>query len=182
MTATAAQPKGRPWWLTLIMGIAAVVIGGLLLFGSLTAQARTYLLLVQLVGIWWLIDGITTIIYMFVDRTAWGWKLFSGIVGLLAGGWILLYPVYAAIALPRIFLLIIGIWGLINGAQLLFASLRARAWGSVVLGVITVVLGLILIANADELGWGLSLISIAAWFAFLGGFVVIYRAVKERKA
>jgi uncharacterized membrane protein HdeD (DUF308 family) len=182
MAATAAQPKGRPWWLTLIMGIAAVVIGGLLLFGSLTAQARTYLLLVQLVGIWWLIDGITTIIYMFVDRTAWGWKLFSGIVGLLAGGWILLYPVYAAIALPRIFLLIIGIWGLINGAQLLFASLRARAWGSVVLGVITVVLGLILIANADELGWGLSLISIAAWFAFLGGFVVIYRAVKERKA
>jgi uncharacterized membrane protein HdeD (DUF308 family) len=182
MTATAAQPKGRPWWLTLIMGIAAVAIGGILLFGSLTAQARMYLLLVQLVGIWWLIDGITTIIYMFVDRTAWGWKLFSGIVGLLAGGWILLYPIYAAIALPRIFLLIIGIWGLINGAQLLFTSLRARAWGSVVLGVITVVLGLILIANADELGWGLSLITMAAWFAFLGGFVVIYRAVKERKA
>jgi hypothetical protein len=43
-------------------------------------------------------------------------------------------------------------------------------------------LGLILIANADELGWGLSLITMAAWFAFLGGFVVIYRAVRERKA
>ena len=41
MTATAAQPKGRPWWLTLIMGIAAVAIGGILLFGSLTAQTRT---------------------------------------------------------------------------------------------------------------------------------------------
>lgn len=76
MAATAAQSKGLPWWLTLIMGIAAVVIGGILLFGSLTAQARTYLLLVQLVGIWWLVDGITTIIYMFVDRTARGWKLF----------------------------------------------------------------------------------------------------------
>ena len=31
MTATAAQPKGRPWWLTLIMGIAAVAIGGILI-------------------------------------------------------------------------------------------------------------------------------------------------------
>ena len=47
MTATAAQPKGRPWWLTLIMGIAAVVVGGVLIFGSLTAQARMYLLLVM---------------------------------------------------------------------------------------------------------------------------------------
>jgi len=182
MTATATQPTGRPWWLTLIMGIAAVVIGGILLFGSLTAQARTYLLLVQLVGIWWLVDGITTIIYMFVDRRGWGWKLFSGLVGLFAGGWILIYPVYAAVALPRIFLLIIGIWGVFHGAELLFVGLRARAWGSVALGAITVVLGLILMANADELGWGLSLITMAAWFAFLGGFVVIYRAVRERKA
>ena len=182
MTATAAQPKGRPWWLTLIMGIAAVVVGGILIFGSLTAQARMYLLLVQLVGIWWLADGITTLIYMFIDRRAWGWKLFSGIVGLIAGGWILIYPVYAAIALPRIFLLIIGIWGMVYGVQMIFANLRTRDWGAVVLGVITLVLGLILIANYDEVGWGLSLIAIAAWFAFLGGFVVIYRAFRDRKA
>jgi uncharacterized membrane protein HdeD (DUF308 family) len=181
MTATEAPSKGRPWWLTLIMGIAAVVIGGILLFGSLTAQTRTYLLLVQLVGIWWLVDGITTITYLFVDRRAWGWKLFSGIVDLLAGSWILIYPIYAAIALPRVFLLIIGIWGVFHGAELLFVGLRARTWGSAVLGAIVLVFGLILMANYDEAGWGLSLISMAAWFAFLGGFVVIYRAFQERK-
>jgi len=164
------------------MGIAAIVVGGTLIFGSLTAQARMYLLLVQLVGIWWLVDGISTLIYMFIDRRAWGWKLFSGIVGLIAGGWILIYPVYAAIALPRIFLLIIGIWGMVYGVQMIFANLRTRDWGAVVLGVITLVLGLILIANYDEVGWGLSLIAIAAWFAFLGGFVVIYRAFRDRKA
>ncbi len=180
-TATATQSKGRPWWLTLIMGIAAIVVGGTLIFGSLTAQTRMYLLLVQVVGIWWLIDGISTLIYMFVDRRAWGWKLFSGIVGLIAGGWILIYPVYAAIALPRIFLLIIGIWGLVYGVQLIFANLRTRDWGAVVLGVVTLVLGLVLIANYDEVGWGISLISIAAWFAFLGGFVMIYRAYVQRK-
>ena len=182
MTATAVQPQGRPWWLTLIMGIAAIVVGGTLIFGSLTAQARMYLLLVQLVGIWWLVDGISTLIYMFIDRRVWGWKLFSGIVGLIAGGWILIYPVYAAIALPRIFLLIIGIWGLIYGIQMIVANLRTRDWGAVVLGAVTLVLGLILVANYDEVGWGLSLISMAAWFAFLGGFVVIYRAFRDRKA
>ena len=188
MTATAVktqaqpQPAQRPWWLTLVLGISAVVIGGILLFGSLTAQIRLYLLLVQLVGIWWLIDGIMNIIHMFTDHRAWGWKLFMGIVGILAGGWILVYPVYAAVALPRIFVLIIGIWGLFHGVEMLFIGFRARAWGSVILGLITLVFGLILIANYDEAGWGLSLIWVAALFAFFGGFVAIFQAFRERKA
>jgi uncharacterized membrane protein HdeD (DUF308 family) len=187
MTATAtktqapAQPQ-RPWWLTLVMGIAAVVIGGILLFGSLTMQARTYLLLVQLVGIWWLIDGIVNIIHMFTDHRGWGMKLFMGIVGILAGGWILIYPVMAAVQLPRIFVLVLGIWGLFQGVMLLFAGFRARAWGAVILGFIELAFGLILIANYDEAGWGLSLIWVAALFAFFGGFVMIFRAFQERKA
>jgi uncharacterized membrane protein HdeD (DUF308 family) len=36
--AAAAQPLGRPWWMTLILGVAAIIIGGLLLFGSLTTS------------------------------------------------------------------------------------------------------------------------------------------------
>ena len=79
-------------------------------------------------------------------------------------------------------MLIIGIWGLVYGVQLLITNLRTRDWGAVVLGAVTLVLGLILIANYDEVGWGLSLISIAAWFAFLGGFVAIYRAFRGRTA
>ena len=56
--AAATQPLGRPWWMTLILGIAAIIIGGLLLFGSLTTQLRTYEMLIVLIGIWWLVDGI----------------------------------------------------------------------------------------------------------------------------
>ena len=183
MTTTAVQqPQGRPWWLTLVMGIAAVIIGGILLFGTFTAQARTYLLLIQLLGIWWLVSGIMDIISMFTDHTAWGWKLFIGIVSILAGGWILVYPVYAALTLPRIFVLVLGIWGLFHGIELLFIGFRARAWGSVILGLITLIFGLILIANYDEAGWGLSLIWVAALFAFFGGFVAIFQAFRTRQA
>jgi len=181
-TQAQPQPAQRPWWLTLVMGIAASVVGGILLFGSLTAQARTYLLLVQLLGIWWLVDGFVNIIHMFTDHRGWGWKLFSGLVGILAGGWILVYPVYAAVALPRIFVLILGIWGLFHGIETLFVGFRARAWGAVILGFIQLAFGLILIANYDEAGWGLSLIWVAALFAFVGGFVMIFRAFQERKA
>ena len=181
MTATAVPTKQRPWWLTLVMGIAAVIVGGILLFGSLTAQARLYLLLIQLVGIWWLVDGIMNFVYMFTDHTGWGWKLVMGIVGILAGGWILIYPVYAAVALPRIFVLVLGFYGLFEGIMLLVMAFKGAGWGAGIMGVVALIFGIILILNYDEFGMGLSLIWVAALFAFLGGFVLIYQAFKQRK-
>ncbi len=102
MTATAAQTKQRPWWLTLVLGIAAIIVGGLLLWGSLVTKVQTYLLLVEVLGIWWLVDGIFDIVSLFVDRTAWAWKLFIGIVSIIAGGYILMYPVLVAAQLPQL--------------------------------------------------------------------------------
>ncbi len=182
-TQAQPQPAQRPWWLTLVMGIAASVVGGILLFGSLTAQARTYLLLVQLVGIWWLVDGIMNIIHMFTDHRGWGmevihghrrhygWRLDSGVSGLCGGR--LTAHLRAG---PRYL-------GIVPGhRRCLFTGFRARAWGGVILGFIQLAFGLILIANYDEAGWGLSLIWVAALFAFVGGFFMIFRAFQERKA
>ena len=181
MTATAVPTRQRPWWLTLVMGIAAIIVGGILLFGSLTAQARMYLLLIQLVGIWWLVDGIMNLVYMFTDHTGWGWKLVMGIVGILAGGWVLIYPVYAAVALPRIFVLVLGFYGLFEGIMLLVMAFKGAGWGAGIMGVVALIFGIILILNYDEFGMGLSLIWVAALFAFIGGFVMIYQAFKQRK-
>jgi uncharacterized membrane protein HdeD (DUF308 family) len=164
------------------MGIAAVIVGGTLLFGSLTAQTRLYLLLVQLVGIWWLVDGIMNIVHMFTDHTGWGWKLLMGIVGILAGSWILIYPVYAAVALPRIFVLVLGLYGLFEGIMLLVMAFKGAGWGAGLMGVVALIFGIILILNYDEFGMGLSLIWVAALFAFFGGFIMIYQAFKQRRA
>ena len=184
MTATAVQTKQqqRPWWLTLVMGIAAVIVGGVLLFGSFTQQARMYFLLIELVGIWWLVDGIMNIVHMFMDHRAWGWKLFMGIVGIIAGSWILIYPVYAGLELPRIFVLVLGLYGLLEGIMLLVMAFRGAGWGAGVLGVVALIFGIILTLNYDEFGMGLSLIWVAALFAFFGGFVMIFMAFRDRKA
>jgi uncharacterized membrane protein HdeD (DUF308 family) len=77
-----------PWWLVLLEGIAAIILGLLLL----TAPQATLLVLVQLLGIYWLVKGIFQIISIFIDSSRWGWKLFAGILGIVAGIIILGHP------------------------------------------------------------------------------------------
>ena len=181
-SATAVQTRERPWWMILIAGILALVVGALLLWGNLVTQLRTYLLLVEVLGLWWLISGIMDIVHMFTDHTAWGWKLFMGIVSILAGGWILMYPVVAATTLPSIFVLVLGIWGFVHGIVLLFLAFRGGGWGAGILGVISIIFGLILMANYMLPGWGLSLIWVAAVFGVVGGIVLIFQAFRVRRA
>lgn len=177
----AAMPR-RPWWLTLILGVFAIIVGALLLFGTTSTKVETWTTLVALLGLYWLIRGISDIIYMFVDHRGWGWRLFMGLISILAGGYILVYPTIAAVALPQIFLLILGIWGIIQGIMLFFMAFRGGGWGAGLLGALEFIFGAILVANYTSIGAGLTFIWVAAIFAFVGGFVMIFRAFKERSA
>src|SRR3974377_266259 len=134
-TQAPPQPQ-RPWWLTLIGGILAIVVGALLLWGNLVTQVKTYFLLVEVLGIWWLVDGIFDIVSLFVDRTAWGWKLFIGIVSIIAGGYILMYPGLVGLALPQLFVLLLGIWGVVKGIVLLFLAFQGGGWPAGIMGAI----------------------------------------------
>ncbi len=183
MTATAVQTRPqRPWWLTLILGISAIIVGGLLLWGTLVTQIRTYFLLVEVLGIWWLVDGIFDIVALFIDHTAWGWRLFIGIVSIIAGGYILMYPVLVGLELPQLFVLVLGLWGVVKGLVLFFLAFKGGGWAAGVMGAITLIFGCILVANYSVPGWGLSLVWVAAVFAFIGGFFMVYRAFQQRKA
>ena len=179
-SATSLQTKQRPWWLTLIMGIAAIIIGAILLWAPAKTKVETYQLLVAFIGIYWLISGVMDIISMFVDHTAWGWKLFMGIVSIIAGFYVLAYPIAAAVALPRIMVLVLGIWGLMYGAILLIMAFKGGGWGAGILGVLGIIFGFILIADYGSLGSGLSMLWAAAITAFIGGFVLVFQAFRNR--
>jgi uncharacterized membrane protein HdeD (DUF308 family) len=181
-TAVATQTKQRPWWLTLISGILAVVIGSVLLWGGLINKVQVYMLLVTFLGIWWMVQGIFDIIGIFIDHAMWGWKLFIGIVSIAAGFYILSYPIISAIALPRIFLLVLGIWGLMYGIILLIMAFQGGGWGAGILGVLGIIFGIALMANYTAPGMGLAMLWTAAVFAFVGGFFMIFRAFQQRSA
>ena len=182
-TASAAMeiPK-HPWWLTLIQGILAFIVGGILLWAPAKDKVDTWQLLIVILGFYWLVLGIMDIVRIFTDSTGWGWKLFSGIISILAGGYILMYPIASALVLPQVFVLILGIWGLMYGVIFLLLAFRGGGWGAAILGGLGIIFGLILIANYTVPGMGLSLVWSAAVAGLIGGIIMIVRAFQERSA
>lgn len=159
---TQTETKGYPWWLLLIEGVAAVIIG-ILLF---TAPARTAIILVQFVGIYWLISGIFALISLFMDRTAWGWKLFMGILGILAGIFVLQNQLASPIIVGATLIIILGVQGILIGIVQLIRAFQGGGWGIGILGVLSIVFGIILLSN--------TLIATALLPWVLGGFAIAF--------
>jgi uncharacterized membrane protein HdeD (DUF308 family) len=181
-SATSMETQARPWWLMLINGILAVIVGGVMLWGTLMNKVDLYMLLVWFLGFYWLFRGIFDIVYMFIDHTAWGWKLFMGIVGIMAGSYILMYPVVSALALPKIFVWVLGFWGLMEGIILLIMAFKGGGWGAGILGALAIIFGIALLGSAFTVGMGLAFIWSASIFALIGGVFLIVKAFQARKA
>src|SRR3954471_2238678 len=110
-TAAVAAPARSltPWWLMLLEGIALVLIG-IMLF---TDTDQTVFTLVLFIGIWWFVSGIFDLVSLFMDRTQWGWKLASGILGIIAGLAIVRHPYWAAILVPATLVWVVGLIGVV---------------------------------------------------------------------
>ena len=95
MTATAspeptavADDLAPMKWLIVIQGVAGIILGLLLL----TAPGISSLVLVQFLAIYWLVSGIIGLVSLIWDRTQWGWKVFGGVLGVVAGTAVLRHP------------------------------------------------------------------------------------------
>lgn len=179
-TASQVETKQRPWWLTLIAGVLAVMVGAILLWAPAKTKVETYTLLVAILGVYWLVEGIFDLISIFVDHSMWGWKLFIGIISIIAGGAILMYPIAAALTLPKIFVLVLGVWGLIYGVTLLFMAFRGGGWGAGILGVLGIIFGIALMINYTVPGMGLAMLWMVAIFGVIGGILMIFQAFRQR--
>ena len=166
MTAPAAsRPSGAtatafPWWLLLIQGLAALVIGGLLL----AYPAKTTVTLVYFLGWWWLITGIFELGSLFVSREMWGWKVLSGLLGIIAGGYIIEQRIAGAIIVVGTLTLLLGINGIIIGVVDIVKAFQGAGWGKGIVGFLSLIFGAIIAFNFVEFStvmpWVVAIIAI----------------------
>jgi uncharacterized membrane protein HdeD (DUF308 family) len=172
--AFGAQARSMPWWIPLIQGIALIIVG-ILLFVS---PIRTTVFIVQVLALYWFLSGIFEIVSIFIDRTAWGWKLLGGIIGILAGYFILSQPAAGTLVLGFTLVIMLGILALIMGVVNIIQALRGAGWGIGILGVINIIFGVILLGNTliatATLPWVLGA------FAVVGGIFAIIMAFRLR--
>jgi uncharacterized membrane protein HdeD (DUF308 family) len=175
---TTFETEQSPWWLLLIGGILNIIVGILLL----TIPGKTVLALVWVLGLYWFIQGVLILVAMFVDHSAWGWKLFMGILSVLAGVVVIRHPIASAVAIPSILVLLLGIQGLIVGIVSLIMAFKGGGWGMGLLGAISLVFGIILVLNFANLGTVVAFVWVVAIFALVGGIVQIVQAFRQRNA
>jgi uncharacterized membrane protein HdeD (DUF308 family)/predicted flap endonuclease-1-like 5' DNA nuclease len=172
----APKVKLVPWWLVLIEGILLIIIGIFLL----TNPAATFVTIVWVLGIYWLISGIFNIIKIFFDSSMWGWKIFAGIIGIIAGWFLIQNPISGSIIVSSTTVILLGLFGIFIGIVNLIQAFKGAGWGTGILGVISIILGIILLANrflfTFSLPWALGIMAI------IGGIIAIFNAFRIRSA
>ena len=145
--ATAAvnrQQQSSAWWIFLLQGIAAILLGLMLI----TNPGATLVALTTFLGFYLLITGVLALVRFFVDRsTSRLWSLLSGIVGILAGVFVLNHPLLAAVSVPTLLIIILGVEALGMGVFEIIRGFQGGGAGAFILGVINVVIGLLLLGR-----------------------------------
>jgi uncharacterized membrane protein HdeD (DUF308 family)/predicted flap endonuclease-1-like 5' DNA nuclease len=173
---TEVRVPRTPWWLVLIEGILAIILGILLWM----YPVRAFLWVTVFVGFYWIISGIFDIIMIFLDRTAWGWKLFMGIIGILAGGFLVSQVLAGAVTLAIVTVWMIGLGGIFYGLLGLIRAFQGAGWGAGILGVVSIILGIFILTNRWQTA--LAVPWLFGMLAIFGGFLAIFGAFALRSA
>lgn len=163
-----------PWWLVLIEGIFAIIVG----ISLLVAPAMTISIIVQILGLYWLFGGILAIVSIFINQKNWGWKLAGGILGILAGILVIRHPLWSTVLIPSLVVVLIAIGGIIIGLIDVVRAFKGAGWGTGILGVVSLLLGVILLLNPVEAALASTLA--LGIVALAGGMISIVLAFKIR--
>jgi len=100
-----------------IIGVLSVIVG----FALLRSPFQSVEVMIFVLGIFWLVQGIMTFAAAFSVKQGRNWGIAMGILGILAGIVILVYPISSAVILATIggiWLIILGVMQIVAGYQL----------------------------------------------------------------
>ena len=178
MTTEIRKTTSDIWWLFLLQGIATLILGVLLVI----SPGMTTAVLVQFLGVYWLVSGIFSIVGIFVgDREIhWGWLLLSGVLGILAGIAVLKHPLLSTTLLPTMLVYLIAIEGIVMGVVSLIEAFKGGGWGAGIWGVVSIIFGVILFGSPLLSAVALSIVM--GSFGVVGGIVLIVISFHMRRS
>jgi uncharacterized membrane protein HdeD (DUF308 family) len=143
-STTLPRETSNIWWAFLLQGLAGIVLGLMLI----TNPGATVIVMVQFLGFFWLFGGVMSLVRMFVDRaTPWIWSLLSGLLGVLAGLIVLRHPLLAALTVPTVIVIVLGVEGLIMGVVEIIGGFKGGGFGMFIIGALNIVIGLLLLSS-----------------------------------
>lgn len=167
--------KAAPGWgWTLAYGVVSVLIGIL----AFAAPFPATLAATIVVGFFFLVGGIASLIAAFRNRSGRGYALFFGLLSVLAGGYMIVLPVGGALSLTLMMIIWLGARGvmeLVIGFR--FKRLRVPM---LLLGALNIVLAILLYTTVPWSALTLPGYILGASFLF-GGIVAIMGALSDRR-
>jgi uncharacterized membrane protein HdeD (DUF308 family) len=139
----------------------------------------TTILFITLVGAFWLVGGLFSLGGLAVDKTNRGWKIFLAVLNIIAGIVILAYPLISTIFVLAFFIIFVGFWGCLIGFAHLFQAFATKDAGAGILGIVSLIFGLLLLAY--PLYAAALLPFIAGIFAIVGGIASVATAFMAKK-
>ena len=158
----------KNWWLISLRGLIALALGIILLLMDPLMAAG---LLVLFIGVYALVDGIFALVVGIINRPPHrnrAWLIAEGIIGILAGAAILTAPLLAG----AVIVYLIAFWALLTGIlELVFSIAEWKylpgAWMILINGIISVLLGGLILANVVA-GTVLLVVIIAIYLLIFG--------------
>jgi uncharacterized membrane protein HdeD (DUF308 family)/predicted flap endonuclease-1-like 5' DNA nuclease len=178
-----------PWWAALIESVVAFVLGILLLFHG----KATPLVLLQFLGIYFLVKGLLALAAIFTNPRGWFLKFMIGFLGLVVGIILLDHPFWRSLQNETNLVYILAGVAFAIGVITLFQVFVGGGFSTVFLGLISMVIGLILVWAPSFLiipsfigllliatGVILMVKSLSLFYALPGQPEVIQKAVTEQ--
>lgn len=171
------------WKLIMARGVFLIVVGLILLVfpkGTLTT-------LIFIMGIYWFIDGIVTIINALQRRkiySKWWWGLLAGGLGVIAGIIVLAKPFSSAVLTTSFLMWFLGIVAVINGVSALITGIklnkinqgeRSMIWGA----IFSIIFGFVLMSSPFTSA--LVIIKIIGSIALFAGIITFFLANQVKK-
>ena len=174
-----ARALGDNWWLLLLRGIAAILLGAL----AFAAPGLTILSLTLVWGAYAFADGVFALAAAVVGKAApatprW-WLALAGLAGICVGIVAFAWPALTVATL----VLFIAIWALVVGLSQILGALALRKeiegeWWLILSGAISLLFGVALIGQ-PAVG-ALSLVWLIGFYALMAGVCLVLLSLRVR--